>query len=367
MFKHSAVKSLALLTAALTAALSLQQASLACTGIRLTAKDGAVVTGRTLEFGVDLKSRVAIYPRGTAFSGSLSGGMKGVAFKSRYGIVGADGLGLPAIIDGLNDQGLYAGIFFFPGYATFTPVTAENASHSLANYQYTLWILANFATVAEVKAAFNTVSLAATPVEALGGPAPAHFRVVDRTGAAVVIEQLNGTLKLFDDPLGVITNSPSFDWHITNLGNYIGLSPDIRPSITIDGQKISGFGQGSGFFGLPGDFTPPSRFVRAVAFEQTAVQPNTGADAVQQVFHILNNFDIPVGSVRDEVNGRRVDEWTTWMSVDDLQNLVFAYRTYSDQTLRSVDVRKALASAGTSPRYVPMESNQVTPIANMTP
>lgn len=367
MIKRKAAKALAFGTAVLIAASSLLQTASACTGIRLTAKDGAVVTGRTLEFGVDLKSQVAIYPRGTAFTGDLPGGAKGIAFKSRFGIVGANGLGLPAIIDGLNDQGLYAGIFFFPGYATYTPVTADNQSRSLANYQYTLWILANFSTVADLKAAFNTVSLAATPVAALGGPAPAHFRVVDKTGAAVVIEQLNGTLKIFDDPLGVITNSPSFDWHITNLGNYIGLSPELRPSITLEGQKISGFGQGSGFFGLPGDFTPPSRFVRAAAFEQTAVQPNTGTDAVQQVFHILNNFDIPVGSVRDEVNGQRVDEWTTWTSVNDLHNLVFAYRTFDDQTLRSVDVRKALASAGSSAKFIPMESGTGTPIVNMTP
>jgi choloylglycine hydrolase len=355
-------------TAALViSALLAGQTASACTGIRLTAKDGAVVTGRTLEFGVDLQSQVAVFPKGTVFTGELPGGAKGITFKSKYGVVGANALGLPAIVDGLNDQGLYAGIFFFPGYATYSTVTPENQSKSLANYQYALWILANFSTVAELKAAFNSVSMAGTPVAALGGPAPAHFRVVDKTGAGAVIEQLNGKLTFFDDPLGVITNSPSFDWHITNLGNYIGLSPMNRESITLQGQKISAFGQGSGFFGIPGDFTPPSRFVRAVAFEQAAVQPATGTDAVQQIFHILNNFDIPVGSVRDEVNGKSVDEWTTWTSVDDLQNLVFAWRTFNDQTLRSVDVRKALASAGSTMRYLPMESAHATPIVNMTP
>ena len=350
-----------LVTAALTA-----QTAAACTGIRLTAKDGAVVVGRTLEFGVDLQSQVAVYPKGTAFTGTTPSG-KGISYKSRYGVVGANGLGLTTIIDGLNDQGLYVGTFFFPGYADWAQPTAENASKAMAGYEYGLWLLANFSSVAEVKAAYNNVALVATPVAALGGPAPTHFRVTDKTGASVVIEPLGGRLRIFDDPLGVITNSPTFDWHITNLGNYIGLSPMIRPNLTLQGQTIHGFGQGSGFFGLPGDFTPPSRFVRAVAFEQTAVQPDTAPAAVQQVFHILNNFDIPVGSVRDEVNGKTVDEWTTWTSAEDLQNMQFFFRTFKDQSLRVVDVRKALAAAGTATRLLPMESNQVTPIANVAP
>jgi choloylglycine hydrolase len=345
-----------------TAIFSAVQPASACTGIRLTAKDGTVVVARTLEFGTDLQSQVAIYPKGMTFTGTLPGNAKGITYKSRYGVVGANGFGMTAIVDGLNDQGLYAGMFFFPGYATYAPVTAENASKSMAGYEYALWILANFATVKELKAAYNTVSLAPTPVDALGGPPPVHFRVVDKTGAAVVIEPLKAGLKIYDDPLGVLTNSPSFDWHMTNLGNYIGLSPMARPSITLDGQTISSFGQGSGFYGIPGDFTPPSRFVRAVAFEQTAVQSATGVDAVQQIFHILNNFDIPVGAVRDEVNGKTVDEWTTWTTANDLKNLKFYYRTFTDQTIRSVDVRKVLAAAGTTARVMPLESGSTTPI-----
>src|SRR6185437_10654564 len=114
-----------------------------------------------------------------------------------------------------------------------------------------------------------------------------------------------------------------------------------------------GFGQGSGFYGLPGDFTPPSRFVRAVAYQQTAVPSATASDAVAQAFHILNNFDIPVGAVRDTVEGRTVDEYTLWTSVEDLQNLQFYFRTFDDQTLRSVDVRKALAESNGRIRQLP--------------
>jgi choloylglycine hydrolase len=342
------------------------QTARACTGIRLIAKDGAVVVARTLEFGADLQSKVGVFPAGTPIAGLLPNGAGGISFTTKYGIVGANAFGLPMVVDGLNDRGLYVGEFFFPGSAGYADVTPENASRAMAGYQYSMWILGNFATVAEVKAAYDRVTLVGTVVPQLGMAPPVHFRIVDKTGAAVVVEPIGGKLVIYDDPLGVLTNSPTFDWHMTNLNNYVGLSAANRGALTLPGVTLSGFGQGSGFYGLPGDFTPPSRFVRAVAFEAAAVQPATGADAVQQVFHILNNFDIPVGAVRDVVNGKTIDEWTLWTAANDLTNLQFYFRTFDDQSLRSVDVRKALASAGSAIKYLPMETEQPTPITGVT-
>jgi choloylglycine hydrolase len=152
---------------------------------------------------------------------------------------------------------------------------------------------------------------------------------------------------------------------MTNLGNYVGLTPYLRPSVNIGGYTVSGLGQGSGFFGLPGDMSSPSRFVRAVAYQQTAVQPASSADAVLQIFHILNNFDIPVGSVRQTINGKRFDEYTSWTSANDLKNLVFYFRTHQDQTLRSVEIRRALAAAGDKITSLPMESDQTTPVVSV--
>jgi len=359
-------QTVAFLTIALGALIAWQTAY-ACTGIRLTAKDGSVVVARTLEFGADLESKVGVFPAGTTITGALPNNAAGLSFKTKYGIVGANAFGLPTVVEGLNDRGLYVGEFFFPGYAGYADVTTENASRAMAGYQYSMWILGNFASVAEVKAAYDRVVLAPTVVPQLGMAPPVHFRIVDKTGAAVVVEPIGGKLVMYDDPLGVITNSPTFDWHMTNLGNYVGLSPENRASITLQGATINSFGQGSGFYGIPGDFTPPSRFVRAVAYEAAAVQPATASDAVQQVFHILNNFDIPVGAVRDQVNGKTIDEWTLWTTADDLTNLQFYFRTFNDQSLRVVDVRKALASAGSSIAYLPMETEQPTPISPVSP
>jgi choloylglycine hydrolase len=352
---------------AVAAILSLSQAASACTGIRLIAKDGTVVAARTMELGLDLKSKVLVVPAGTQLTGTLPNGATGIRYTTKYGFVGANAFDQPVSVDGLNDQGLYVGEFFFTPEAHYSEVTPENASRAMAGYEYSDWLLGNFATVAAVKAAYDRVVLAPTPRVEMGGMTPPlHFRVMDRTGATVVIEPLPGGLKLYDDPLGVITNTPTFDWHMTNLGNYVGLSPNLRPSVNIGNDvTVNGLGQGSGFFGLPGDVTSPSRFVRAVAYQQAALQPASAADAVLQIFHILNNFDIPIGTVRQVINGKQFDEYTSWTSASDLKNLTFYFRTYDDQTLRSVDVRKALAAAGGKIASLPMESGETTPIVTV--
>jgi choloylglycine hydrolase len=345
------------------AVLCLSRPVSACTGIRLIAKDGTVVAARTMELGLDLKSQVVVIPAGTHLTGTLPNGAKGISYAAKYGFIGANAFDQPVVVDGMNDHGLYVGEFFFTPEAHYTDVTPDNASRAMAGYEYSNWILANFATIAELKAAYNRVVLAPTPRVEMGGMTPPlHFRVMDRTGATVVVEPLPAGLKIYDDPFGVITNTPTFDWHMTNLGNYVGLTPYLRPSVNVGGYTVSSLGQGSGFIGLPGDVSSPSRFVRAVAYQQTALQPDSSEEAVLQIFHILNNFDIPIGSVRQTIGGKEFDEFTSWTSAEDLKNLVFYFRTYHDQTLRSVDVRKALSAAGGKITSLPMESGQTTPI-----
>jgi choloylglycine hydrolase len=145
---------------------------------------------------------------------------------------------------------------------------------------------------------------------------------------------------------------------MTNLRNYVNLSATNVPPLGLGGVTLAQFGQGSGLRGLPGDFTPPSRFVRAVAFSQSAVQSDTAEEAVLQAFHILNNFDIPYGAVRDTEGGQMHAEYTTWTSASDLKNLRWYFRTYGDQSIHSVDLPKALAAAQGKIKVIKMESQQ---------
>jgi len=155
-----------------------------------------------------------------------------------------------------------------------------------------------------------------------------------------------------------VTNSPTFDWHMTNLRNYINLSATNVPPVDMGGITLAQLGQGSGLRGLPGDFTPPSRFVRAVAFSQSAMPSDTAQQAVQQAFHILNNFDIPYGAVRQVDNGQMHAEATVWTSASDLKNLRWYFRTYDDQSIRSIDLMKAMDAAHGQIKFIKMSGRQ---------
>jgi choloylglycine hydrolase len=346
------------LVGVLVAALSFAPAAQACTGIRLVAKDGGVVAARTLEFGLDLHSNVLVVPAGTALTGTLPDGGKGISYTTKYGFLGANAEGMNVILDGLNDHGLYVGLFYFPDYASYPDATKDNAAHAMAPYEYANWLLGNFATIDEVKANFNKVALVPVALDAMKQVPPVHFVVFDRSGKSAVIEPLDKTLKIFDNPLGVVTNSPNFEWHMTNLRNYVNLTATNVPPLGLGGITLAQFGQGSGLRGLPGDFTPPARFVRAVAFSQSAIPSDTAEQAVLQAFHILNNFDIPYGAVRDTQGGQMHAEYTTWTSASDLKNLRWYFRTYGDQSIHSVDLTKTLAAAQGKIKLIKMDSPQ---------
>ena len=324
-------------------ALFLSSAADACTGIRLTAADGTVVHARTLEFAVDLQSDVLVSPRGYERVGLTPDGKDGLKWKAKYASVGANGVGLPIILDGLNEAGLAAGLFYFPTTAGYQAYAPEDAAKTIAPWQLGSWILDNFASVDEVKANIGSILVAETVLKQWGFSPPVHAIVHDASGKSIVIEYVGGKLNVYDNPLGVITNSPGFDWHMTNLRNYLNFSFENHPPVQLGSVRLEPFGQGSGMLGMPGDFTPPSRFVRAVAFSQSVLQPKTGDDAVLTAFHVLNNFDIPKGAAREaqkDEHGNILADYTIWTAASDLKTKRYFFRTYDDSAIRMVDLMK---------------------------
>lgn len=311
----------------------------ACTGIRLTAKDGSIVHGRTLEFGIDIDLSIVVIPRGYSFEGTTSQGAA-LAYKAKYASLGAIAFNQMAILDGINEKGLAVGTFYFPGFAKYVPTNDTNRSKSLSPIDFPNWIITQFATIDEVKAALSTIVIAPLVVKEWGGEPPFHYIVYDKSGKSLVIEPMNGKLVSYDNQIGVLTNSPSFDWHMTNLRNYINLTPfNVKP-LNIDGLELAPFGQGSGMVGMPGDFTPPSRFLRAAIFSLTAIPSSDANASVGQAFHILNQFDIPVGVARAKENGVIHTDYTLMTCVRDPQALKFYFKTYLDQSIQMVDLKK---------------------------
>jgi choloylglycine hydrolase len=316
----------------------------ACTGILLTAGDGSAVTARTLEFGTDLMSNVLISPRGFVRTGTTPDGQPGLTWKAKYASVGANGMGLPVIIDGVNERGLTVGLFYFSGYAGYMPYAPAQAKQSLASYELASYLLDNFASVAEVRAGLDKIVVPAVVLKAMNMVLDVHFMIHDAAGNSLVVEYVGGKLTTHDAPLGVMTNNPTYDWHMTNLSNYVNMSMTNVDQLKLRGATIKPLGLGSGMLGLPGDFTPPSRFVRAVAYSQSVLPSATGDAAVLTAFHILNQFDIPKGSARDgakDANGNIIADYTLWTSATDTRTKRYYFRTFQSSQIRMVDLMKA--------------------------
>lgn len=310
-----------------------------CTGMQLKTKDGSVINGRTVEFGINLELSGLVIPRNYTFKGTLPDGNAGLSYTTKYAALGGGMFGEKAIADGINEKGLAIGAFYFPGYASYADVTSQNKNRALSPTEFSNWVLTQFATVDEVKKGLESVVIVPTTPKGWPTLPPFHYVVYDKTGKSIVIEPVNGKLKVYDNPLGLLTNSPAFDWHMTNLANYINLSPINAPPVTVNGIKLEQYGQGSGLHGLPGDFSSPSRFVRAAVFSSSAIPVNTAEQAVFQTFHILNQFDIPEGAVRAMEGKNMVPESTLATIVRDLQNLKYYFRTYKNQNIQMVDLK----------------------------
>lgn len=314
----------------------------ACTGIRLKTKDGKTVSGRTLEFGLEVKTSLLVVPKNFQFIGKTDNG-DGLAYTTKYAMVGIMTFTETKLAEGMNSAGLSSGAFFFPTMAEYTPLTKENQQIALSPIDFNNWILSQFATVEEVRASIenNEVVVVPTILEDWGNVAPPfHYVVYDKTGNSIVIEPIGGELVIHDNPIGVMSNSPSFGWHMTNLRNYTNLTTENAPSMTIDGVTFEQFGQGSGMHGIPGDFSPPSRFIRATAFSATFMPSETTSDAIKDVFHVLNNFDIPKGFARETSNGKIYSDYTQITCARDPQTLKYYYKTYDNQSIKEFDLNE---------------------------
>jgi choloylglycine hydrolase len=318
-----------------------------CLSFRLTAKDGSVIVGRSQEFNADMRSNIIVVPRGQQFTGTAPNGGQGLTWDTKYAWMAANGLGMTLAADGQNEAGLGFGALYFPHFAEYEQVPAGQERRALANWEIGGWALSSFATVAEVRSGLSSVLVGDVVLPQVGGSMPCHYIFYDRQGDCAVVEYVKGQRNVYDNPLGLMTNSPGFDWHVTNLTNYVNLSVTNVPPVDLAGLEIGPLSQGSGLRGLPGDWTAPSRFIRAVVMTQAVDTPGNAAQGVNLALHILNAFDISRGLVRparSDTDG--ADDITYWATVKDLTNQIVYFRTYDNLALRMVDMKQVDTSTG---------------------
>ena len=331
------MKRLIFLFAAIALSVAFAAKADACTGITLTAQDGSRVVARTVEWAATpMQCGYVVSPRGHGFQSYTPTGANGLRYTGVYGFVGIYTEYEPFVVEGVNEAGLSAGLFFFPNYGEYAPYDESHNDKTLCDMQFVSWVLSQFSTIDQVKAGLQSVDLV-TLNHAIGS---VHWRIAEPNGRMVVLEVVAGVPHFYENNLGVLTNAPGFSWHITNLNNYINLEPGSAADHQLKpGLVLKPLGHGSGMLGLPGDFTSPSRFVRATFFQTTSPVWATGFDAIVQAFHILNNFDIPIGSQHpaDQIP-KNLPSATQFTAATDLADMKFYYRTAWNSNIRCIDL-----------------------------
>ena len=335
--------------------------SLACTDVKLTAKDGTIMIARSMEFAVDVQSSIRTSTRNHAFKNTAPNGKPGLAWNARFGFIYLDGFGQNIALDGMNEAGLSFEYLYLPGETEYQTVPNGHESQALSYAQFGNWILSNFKSIDEVKQALDSVYVVPEMLPGLGTTVlPAHASITDSTGKGIIVEFINGEKKIYDS-IGIMTNSPQYNWHVTNLRNYLNLSPFSPKPVVAGGMTFTSTGQGTGSIGLPGDYSPPSRFVKASFLATTVFQGNNATDTTNIAQHIMNNFDIPAGASRSTENGKVVSDTTEWVVIKDLTHKTLSYRSYNDLTLKTISLDKLDFSEKGPLLKMPITGNQVIP------
>ena len=258
----------------------------------------------------------------------------------------------------MNEKGLVVGMLYLPGYSTYLAPDDAKTSKTLGSWEAATFLLSTCASVEEaVETLTRKVHVAQQEFPPFKQVLPVHYWIGDASGRVVIAEYVAGELEIHDNPLGMLTNSPPFDWQRINLSNFVNLSPVNVPNEKLGAVDVVNFGQGSGFIGLPGDLTPPSRFVRAALFSNWATPAKTAPETVNLGFHVLNTFDIFDGAIKTNASHQTENtkgflessgeskvvntDTTEWVVSHDRTNLKTYVRTYGSLKIQAIDLKRA--------------------------
>lgn len=301
-----------------------------CTAISLKSKDGYHLFGRNMDLEYHFNQSVVFIPRNFEILNRVTNETQcqGYAIMAMATIME----GHPMLADGFNEHGLAVAGLNFPGYASYNDEPKERC-HNIPVYDFMLWILRNFKSVDNLKEKIETVRLIAKPFLP-NVPLPTlHWIVYDNSGKSIVIENEKDSFKVFDNPIGILANAPSFDWHLTNLNQYAGLKSSSPFDTTWHEYELKVDGQGSGLRGLPGDSYPASRFVRA-AYLKSHIAFNQHHDStLSSFFHILDNLSFVDGTVITNEGHQDITQYSSCMSLD---TKTYYYKTYTNNQLNAI-------------------------------
>ena len=324
-----------------------------CTALTLKTKDGYNLFGRNMDLSYSFNQAVTLVPRNYEYRDRISGNMK----KTKYAILGMASVidDYPAFADAFNEKGLGCAWLNFPGYSHLEDWAVEG-KNNLAPYDLIVWILSNFETVDEVLKEINNVELVAVPINEKTPLPTLHWIVADKNGKSIVIEKTKEGLKVHANPIGVLTNSPTFDWHLTNLNEYMKTTPIQPEPITWVDKELRPLGVGLGTNGLPGGYSGVDRFVRIAYLKSRVSVTEDLMTGVSQFFHMLNAVAMPKGSVITDES----DDLTLYTSCMCQQKGIYYYTTYNNNGISAIDMNKENLDAKEIKRFEYLDKLHIT-------
>ena len=305
-----------------------------CTAISYKTKEHYF--GRNLDLEYSYKETVTITPRNYHFSFR---GLK--PLECHYAIIGMAYVvdNYPLYYDGTNEEGLSMAGLNFPDNAYYP--SESKGLDNIAPFEFIPWILGQCTSVEGALTLLEDINLVNVDFSEEMPLSPLHWIISDKE-CSITVEPMEGGLRIFDNPVGVLTNNPPFPYHVTHLCDYMTLSKE-PPAANFGKDFLTPYSRGMGAMGLPGDLSSASRFVRAAFVRENAVCEGDEMASVSQFFHILGAVEQVRGCVRLE-DGRL--ELTAYTSCINLDRGIYYYHTYDNRAISAVALHKCDLDGG---------------------
>ena len=297
-----------------------------CTAITFRRKNHYF--GRNLDFEHSYGESVTITPRNYPFVFRRSAPME-----RHFAIIGMAVVdnGYPLYFDGTNEKGLSMAGLYFPGNAVYLP--EKPGMDNITPFEFIPWILGCCESISQVREKLRSLNLVDIPYSKQFPLSPLHWIIAD-ADACLVVEPMADGIRVFEDPVGVLTNNPPFDFHLHNLAGYLNLTREEPESRFAPGHPLTPYSRGMGAIGLPGDLSSSSRFVRAAFVKLNSVCDDSDPAAISQFFHIL-------GSVAQQEGCARVGdafEKTIYSSCCNTDTGIYYYTTYENPQITGISM-----------------------------
>ena len=287
--------------------------------------------GRNLDLEYSYRESVTITPRNYLFKFRKMGEMK-----NHYAMIGTAMVeeDYPLYYDATNEKGLSMAGLLFAGNAVYQEVA--EGKDNVSPFEFIPWVLGRCADLEEVRVLLDRMNPVAIDFSNKYPLTELHWMISDRKGS-IVVEAVSEGLKVYENPAEVLTNNPSFDMQMFGLNKYMSLS--VEPAINHFSDKLDlkNYSRGMGALGLPGDWTSPSRFVRAAFTRMNARSGNSEEESVSQFFHILGSVEHPRGCVH---MGEGKYEITVYSSCCNTDEGIYYYKTYDNPNIIGIDMKK---------------------------